>query len=215
MGGGLQRVSFSSMIRHSLMIVTRDVCVTERWNLFSGRFATIQLYHEREVQIKRCFSVHLTCFVVRVILKQLGNKKTFHTQNCGASKAITPINWGIRNTGASTCVFCSVSKGQQLPHPGGEHVLLWPREEEGFSRDGLGLTAEFTDKSERYWRALLDSGWPKRSSLQSATPLGWHKLQFQHPWFPGAVKNISITGHKIQTPRSTMQATQERLQGNT
>ena len=112
-------------------------------------------------------------------------------------------------------MFCSVFKGQQLPRPGGEHVLLGSREEEGFSSDGLGLMAEFTDKSEKYWRALLDSGWPKRSSLQSATALGWHKLQFQHLWFTGAVKNISITGHKIQTPCSTMQATQEWLQGNT
>ena len=42
-------------------------------------------------------------------------------------------------------MLCSVSKGQQLPHPSGEHVLLGSREEEGFSGDGLELMAELID----------------------------------------------------------------------
>lgn len=45
-------------------------------------------------------------------------------------------------------MFCSVSKGQQLPHTGGKHVLLGSREEEGFSGDGLELMAELTDSQE-------------------------------------------------------------------
>jgi len=89
--------------------------------------------------------VSLTCFVIRVMLGLLGNKQTFHTWNYGASEAITPRNWGIRDIGESACVFSSVSKGQRLPHPGDEHELLGYREEEGFSGGGLELMAELTD----------------------------------------------------------------------
>lgn len=88
-----------------------------------------------------------------------------------------------------------------MPIPGEEHVLLGSREEETFSGDGLELMAELTDNQKKYWRALLEFGWFKGSSLQSATALGWHKMQFQHLWFAGAVKKNKY--HKAQNTDST------------